>query len=658
MNINTNLSSLIVHSNLKTSTNGVNTAIERMTSGFKINRARDNAANYSISTKLSSQISAYNVAEENALAGLDMITTATENLDLITNYVQRLRDLAEQASNGTYGEYSLNAINSEANAIVDEIERLQNSNEYNGIDLTNGRVTSTEESTFIKDIKRRDTSRMKKFESVAEDKLLESGTYSISTPYELAKLATMTNNGLIGECTEFVLAKNIDLSGIANWTPIGLFEAMQSHDLAFNGIFDGNGYTISGLKFQESELGSVGLFGTTYGATIKNLSIEEADIDVKNATFSSILVGYAMETTIDNCLVEGEMDIAKSLYLGSIAGNIEYSSVSNCKARAAMNITNFANYSGGFIGAIHLNSKIKNSSADVSINTISSVAGFIGVAIGQSLIENSYANVDITNTYNNKYNAAFINNAEGVTLNNCYSKGTITSATGKHNGFIATAGWDNVSGNLVLNNCYNLTESNSAMASFITREYSFEGEIILNNCSYSDYYESKGTPVSSVTATLNNVKSCSADTVPFIIETNGKIFNYDSTAQLQIGTTGEDCSQLELNLSSANTNWEIFRNIGEKSAIGITNYLTKLDGVLARLNAKSVEFASSQNRLESVLEEISIKYDNLISTQSTIRDADIAEESSAYIRNQILQQASATLLATANQTPYIALQLL
>ena len=86
--------------------------------------------------------------------------------------------------------------------------------------------------------------------------------------------------------------------------------------------------------------------------------------------------------------------------------------------------------------------------------------------------------------------------------------------------------------------------------------------------------------------------------------------------------------------------------------------LYKIDYYLNKISEKQTEFGAMENRLESVLEEISIKYENLVSTQSTIRDTDIAEESSAYIRNQILQQASATLLATANQTPAIALQLL
>ena len=59
LNINTNLSSLVVQSNLKLSANGLNVAIERMTSGFRINHAKDNAANYAINTNLSTKISAY-----------------------------------------------------------------------------------------------------------------------------------------------------------------------------------------------------------------------------------------------------------------------------------------------------------------------------------------------------------------------------------------------------------------------------------------------------------------------------------------------------------------------------------------------------------------------------------------------------------------------
>ena len=131
MKINTNLSSLIVQSSLKASTNGLNTAIERMTTGFKINHAKDNAANYSINTKLSSKLSSYYVAQDNASMGLDMMTSAMDNLDLISSHLSRMRDLAEQAANGTYGEDSLKAIQSEINARLEECLRIIENSEYN-----------------------------------------------------------------------------------------------------------------------------------------------------------------------------------------------------------------------------------------------------------------------------------------------------------------------------------------------------------------------------------------------------------------------------------------------------------------------------------------------------------------------------------------------
>ena len=121
LTINTNLSSLITQRSLRSSTNKLNQAIERMTTGAKINHAKDNAANYNIVSNMTTKMSSLQVAEDNCAMGLDMLATANGTLDQIHDKLQRLRDLATQASNGTYGEDSLKAINSEANALVDEL---------------------------------------------------------------------------------------------------------------------------------------------------------------------------------------------------------------------------------------------------------------------------------------------------------------------------------------------------------------------------------------------------------------------------------------------------------------------------------------------------------------------------------------------------------
>ena len=86
--------------------------------------------------------------------------------------------------------------------------------------------------------------------------------------------------------------------------------------------------------------------------------------------------------------------------------------------------------------------------------------------------------------------------------------------------------------------------------------------------------------------------------------------------------------------------------------------LSAIDDFINQLSKHETKLGAVQNRLESALESIMVNIDNLTSSRSTIRDADIAEVSSHYIQQQILQQASATLLATANQSPSIALQLI
>ena len=89
LSINTNLSSLIAQNSMKTSTDKLNQAIERMSSGAKINHAKDNAANYSIATNMTTKINAYQVAEDNVAMGMDLVTTASDTISLMQDKAQR-----------------------------------------------------------------------------------------------------------------------------------------------------------------------------------------------------------------------------------------------------------------------------------------------------------------------------------------------------------------------------------------------------------------------------------------------------------------------------------------------------------------------------------------------------------------------------------------
>ena len=138
LSIVTNTGAMMVRTNFNNATSSMNTAMERMTTGFKINHAKDNAAGYSIVETMSAKISSYDVAYDNCQIGLDMLTTAEENYGLLIGHLQRVRDLTEQAANGTYSTDSLLAIRYEIKARLAEVDRIAKIAEYNGLNLMDG----------------------------------------------------------------------------------------------------------------------------------------------------------------------------------------------------------------------------------------------------------------------------------------------------------------------------------------------------------------------------------------------------------------------------------------------------------------------------------------------------------------------------------------
>ena len=142
LTINTNISSIVAQRNLAAATSSLNTAIERMTTGYKINHASDNAAGYSIARNWETQLGSLDVAADNAATGADMLTTLEDTYSLLTDHCQRVRDLTEQAANGTYGSQSLKAIQSEITARLEEIDRIAANCEFNGLKMMTGDMTT------------------------------------------------------------------------------------------------------------------------------------------------------------------------------------------------------------------------------------------------------------------------------------------------------------------------------------------------------------------------------------------------------------------------------------------------------------------------------------------------------------------------------------
>lgn len=140
--VNTNVPSLTAQGSLNAATNRMNTAMERMSTGARINSSKDDAAGLAVSNKLDYKVSSLAVAQDNAQMGASMLDTMEGVMNVINDNLTRIRDLTEQAANGTYGTDAMTAIKTEVNARIAEIDRVANSTEFNGKKLLDGSLTS------------------------------------------------------------------------------------------------------------------------------------------------------------------------------------------------------------------------------------------------------------------------------------------------------------------------------------------------------------------------------------------------------------------------------------------------------------------------------------------------------------------------------------
>ncbi|HET8880722.1 MAG TPA: flagellin [Solimonas sp.] len=140
--INTNVMSLNAQRNLQSSQSSLATSIQRLSSGLRINSAKDDAAGLAISSRFSSQISGLDQAQRNANDGISLAQTADGALSSISDSLQRIRELAVQSRNATNSDTDRAALNTEAQALKAEIDRVASTTSFNGVKLLDGSFTN------------------------------------------------------------------------------------------------------------------------------------------------------------------------------------------------------------------------------------------------------------------------------------------------------------------------------------------------------------------------------------------------------------------------------------------------------------------------------------------------------------------------------------
>jgi flagellin len=142
LRINQNIAAQNAYRNLSVTDGQMSKSLEKLSSGFRINRAADDAAGLSISEGLRSQIGGLKVAVRNAQDGVNVVQTADGALNESTAILQRMRDLAVQSSNDTNDTNSRSAINAEATALKSELDRISSKTTFNNVNLLDGSFTA------------------------------------------------------------------------------------------------------------------------------------------------------------------------------------------------------------------------------------------------------------------------------------------------------------------------------------------------------------------------------------------------------------------------------------------------------------------------------------------------------------------------------------
>ncbi|MDM3891409.1 flagellin domain-containing protein [Pseudomonas juntendi] len=143
LTVNTNTTSLGVQKNLNRASDALSTSMTRLSSGLKINSAKDDAAGLQIATRMTSQIRGQTMAIKNANDGISIAQTAEGAMQEQTNILQRMRELAIQSRNSSNSKEDRDALNTEFNAMSDELTRIAESTQLNGKNLLNASATMT-----------------------------------------------------------------------------------------------------------------------------------------------------------------------------------------------------------------------------------------------------------------------------------------------------------------------------------------------------------------------------------------------------------------------------------------------------------------------------------------------------------------------------------
>ena len=537
---------------------------EKLSSGYKINRAADDAAGLSISEKMRSQIRGLNKASDNAQDGISLIQTAEGALNESHSILQRMRELSVQASNGTETDDDREAVQKEISQLQDELTRISSTTEFNTMKLLDGSLGS---------------------KSASSQGAVLTGT----------NVATFSATGLDSNSVKK------DLSGLAGTTVKDTFE------------IDGQKFTIDWSKGKAKD------FASKYSVDLANMTESQTK---------------ALASDLETLLNESAAD-------AGVSGTVKVAYKADGQITVTSN-NNGEKSSFGFVGT-------DATTVGGGVNATDSLGAvmFSGTA-GANAAKTADATMKIANTIAN--NSTFT-----MTINGTEVQAKITAAINEGDDMKAAA-------TTIQDAVQTAVDAyNTAMGTGTTTEALTKTDFTVTankDGSFNiEYAGDKEVSFSFGEATVNGLTGTTATKLGLTNKQSASATS-NKGIELQIGANEGQTMEFTIDDMSAAALGVDGNKVDLATQDGAQKATTTIDAAIKKVSEQRSKLGAVQNRLEHTIANLDTASENTQTSESRIRDTDMAEEMVAYSKNNILLQAGQSMLAQANQSNQGVLSLL
>lgn len=643
--INTNIMSLNAQRQLNKSQLTQNEAMERLSSGLRINSAKDDAAGLAIATGMQSQITGINQAVRNSNDGISMAQTAEGAMDEMTNILQRMRELSVQSANDTNSSSNRGSIQKEVDQLYDELDRIASVTQFNGANILDGSAGSTtlqigansgETLSFSIDSVTTEDLNLNAVSGLGD---LNGGRVSGTPPLD----GEVAINGI--DIDQASSGSADDIAASIN-TKQGLTGVTASAYNVLEGSAGIDGTTDGTLTIDVDNTGPITIAPTSdpqslvdtinrdVGGVTASLN-SKGGLILSNDTGKSIAVtggaqvglnddtyqGYIALNSADGESVEVGMGSAATSTPDTVQDmGFNISAGSDVISGGGVNQNAITANDGIEINGVELGDVSGSSAAEkaFAINELSAQTGVSASAQTQVEYSVNVSNMASEGAGNFSVNGAAIDMSGVTTVDQIV---TNINASGIQ-GVVASANEDT-------------------------------GKLVLTSQSGADVNVKTGGAAVFDVDTSAGVTTRGAIT---LTGEDGRDVTIKSTATSQ---AGQEAAFDKLGLTDmGGNNGAVGKGLSVTSAANASNSIDRIDDALNKISDSRANLGAIQNRLGSTISNLENVSQNLSAAKSRIYDADFAAETSKMSKAQILQQAGTSMLSQANASTQNVLSLL